>query len=294
MINYEHGMVRMTRRLRCIRQLKHRRFAQAGRYTAFMTKIGFLVAVAIAVVCAGEKPKVRLPTGKSDLAQGQKVYEGHCASCHGMKGEGGRGAILATPKLQRATDDVTLYEIVENGIRGTEMMGFGEMSELEMRQVAAYVKTLGKLPREKLPGDPKKGGAIYAKSGCATCHGLKQGSGVVGGMMGPELSNIGLRRNGEFLRASLIDPEASVPIGFMMVKVVRRDGSSVSGVRVGEDSFTIVVRDASDRTHAFQKSDLTDIQKQPGKSPMPSYKGQLSPADLDDLVAYLASLREGS
>ena len=32
--------------------------------------------------------------------------------------------------------------------------------------------------------------------------------------------------------------------------------------------------------------------KQRGKSPMPSYKGQLSEVELTDVVAYLASLKE--
>jgi len=34
------------------------------------------------------------------------------------------------------------------------------------------------------------------------------------------------------------------------------------------------------------------VERQPGKSPMPSYQGQLADAELTDLVAYLASLRK--
>ena len=42
---------------------------------------------------------------------------------------------------------------------------------------------------------------------------------------------------------------------------------------------------------SFWKEDLAALEKQPGRSPMPSYRGRLSDHELDDLVAYLVSLR---
>ena len=74
--------------------------------------------------------------------------------------------------------------------------------------------------------------------------------------------------------------------------VVPKNGPSVTGLRVNEDSFSIQVRDNSGRSYSFWKSDVAKIERQRGKSPMPSYKGQLSDAELTDLVAYLASLKE--
>ena len=94
------------------------------------------------------------------------------------------------------------------------------------------------------------------------------------------------------MRESLLDPQASVPEGFLMVSVTLKDGTSVSGIRVNEDSFSIQVRESSGRSHSFWKSDVANIEKQRGKSPMPSYKGQLSDSELSDVVAYLASLKE--
>jgi cytochrome c oxidase cbb3-type subunit III len=60
---------------------------------------------------------------------------------------------------------------------------------------------------------------------------------------------------------------------------------------MGEDSFTIVLKDASGKFHGFRKPDLLSLEKEPGKSFMPSFKGTLSDAQLDDLVAYLMSLK---
>jgi cytochrome c oxidase cbb3-type subunit III len=65
----------------------------------------------------------------------------------------------------------------------------------------------------------------------------------------------------------------------------------VRGVRVNEDSFTIQIKDASGRYHSYRKLDLVKIEKDPGKTFMPAFASSLSGAELDDLVAYLASLR---
>jgi hypothetical protein len=76
-----------------------------------------------------------------------------------------------------------------------------------------------------------------------------------------------------------------------VVRVASRDGRRVRGTRVNEDSFTIQLRDASNRFYSFRKLDLAEVQKEFGVSTMPSYKTTLTAAEIDDLVAYLASLR---
>jgi len=76
------------------------------------------------------------------------------------------------------------------------------------------------------------------------------------------------------------------------VTVVAKNGQSVTGVRVNEDSFSIQIRDDAGRSHSFWKHEITQVDKQRGKSPMPSYKGKLAEDELTDLVAHLASLKE--
>jgi cytochrome c oxidase cbb3-type subunit III len=74
--------------------------------------------------------------------------------------------------------------------------------------------------------------------------------------------------------------------------VLPKAGHSVTGVRVNEDSFSIQVRDDSGRSYSFWKSDVARVDKPQDKSPMPSFRGQLSDPELTDLVAYLVSLKE--
>jgi len=43
--------------------------------------------------------------------------------------------------------------------------------------------------------------------------------------------------------------------------------------------------------HAFRTADLAELEREAGASLMPAYGAQLTPAELNDLVAFLASLR---
>jgi putative heme-binding domain-containing protein len=247
------------------------------------------VLFTVAAFGAAAETKVKLPASRVDLASGQRLFGVHCARCHGAKGEGSRGPALTRPKLPRAPDDAALLKVIEQGIRGTEMPGAGAMSDHEMRQAAAYVRSLGKVPMKPVPGDPAHGAQIFrGKGNCTGCHSLNGEGGVVG----PDLSTIGGSRSASHLRESLIDPQAAVPEDYLLVTVVSKNGPSVTGQRLNEDSFSIQVLDNGGKSHSFWKSDVTSIDRQRGKSPMPSYKGQLSDGELTDLVAYLASLKE--
>ena len=112
-----------------------------------------------------------------------------------------------------------------------------------------------------------------------------------GGILGPDLSDVGLRRGAAYLRESLVSPGATIAERFLLVRAQTRAGQEVVGVRVNEDSFTIQLRDQAGRIHSLSKLELQDLEKAFGESLMPSYGSELSAFELDDLIAYLASLR---
>ena len=74
-------------------------------------------------------------------------------------------------------------------------------------------------------------------------------------------------------------------------RIVTRQGREIRGIRVNEDAFTIQVRDAAGRFYSLRKSDLEVLDKQAGKTIMPSFASRLTAPELNDLVAYLVSLR---
>ena len=236
-----------------------------------------------------------------DLDRGRRLYLGNCAPCHGPAGNGGKGSDLTRPRLPRASDDQAFFNIIQRGIPGAEMPGTRHLLDSDIRDLIAYVRTLSRPATQAVAGDPDLGAALFrGKGGCFRCH-MVAGE---GGGLGPELTDIGSRRSPAYLRESITDPEASVPENFfvyrlftvlpdsfLQVRVVTKDGRRITGIRLNEDPFSIQIRDLSDRFHSFWKSDLAELHKDWGKSPMPGYRDVFTAAELDNLVAYLASLQ---
>ena len=225
---------------------------------------------------------------------GKKLFDGLCQDCHGANGVGDEAPAL---NHALAADDTALRKIIRDGIPERGMPRVRRMTEPEVEVLAAYVRSLGAGRAETVAGDAGKGHALYQQLDCASCH-VVDG---IGGTFGPELSKAGERRSPAWLRQALLDPgklqskgvQGILQNGFseyLPVSVVEKNGSEVRGFRVNEDSFTIQLRDAQGKLYSFRKSDVTNIDKQPGRSLMPSYRDRLSAGDANDLVAYLYSL----
>jgi putative heme-binding domain-containing protein len=248
-----------------------------------------LLGLKVFAQSADEIPKENPYQSESDVDRGKRLFLGHCAPCHGPEGNGGKGANLARPALPRAADDPSLFKVIRNGIPGTEMPGAWEMNPHETWQVAAFVRTLGRAAvDEPVSGDRFRGEQLFrGKGNCMTCHTV----GREGGRTGPVLSDVGYRRSAGYLRKTLLDPQSTLPEGFLYVELATKAGKRISGVRINEDTYSIQVRDLSDQMHSFWKTELAQLRKLPNRTPMPSYKDTLAGAELEDLIAYLTSLR---
>jgi putative heme-binding domain-containing protein len=237
-------------------------------------------------------------TSPGELDQGKRLYAVHCASCHGPNGEGSRGPTLAQPKLPRAPEDASLARIITSGISGTEMPR-ARLERADVMLLVAYVRSLGARPIEQVAGDPQRGKSLYFEKGqCAKCHVLNGEGSVFGG----DLSDVGRMRSAVYLRRALTEPNADVPqsfsrsgdggfpANFLYVRVITKDGRDISGVRINEDTFSIQLRQSTGAVFSFFKDEV-QLDKTFGKSPMPSYADAFSKEELDDLVAFLVSLR---
>ena len=92
------------------------------------------------------------------------------------------------------------------------------------------------------------------------------------------------------LESSILDPNAEVSPDYWSLRARTKSGQTVTGIRMNEDMDSFQIREASGRLRSLWKAELASYEIV-HTSPMPSFKGKLQPAELDDLVAYLASLR---
>jgi putative heme-binding domain-containing protein len=138
---------------------------------------------------------------------------------------------------------------------------------------------------EKATGDPVAGRLVYQKSGCMSCHRIDN----EGGNLGPPLTDIGRRRGLKFLTESLVKPDAEIPINYRGVQVVLKSGQTVTGIRVNRDDLSIQLRDSRDNFRSFLMDNVQEV-RYDKPSLMPSY-ASMNPKDLDDVVAYLNSLK---
>ena len=244
------------------------------------------VALLLASWAWAQAPTERMFNAKVDPEQGRKLWSANCAICHGPEGKGGRGTDLTSGKFRHGGTDDDLYRAMRNGIPGTEMPGF-PLSGMESMQLLAFVRAFGRAATPPPPpGDAARGRALFSLNQCASCHRV----GGEGSRIGPELSDVGSRLPPADLLASLLRPDERVLPSHWNVRAVTRDGRTITGRRLNEDTYSVQLIDAQDRLVSLVKADLKEYQLIK-KSPMPGYEGKLTGEQLGDLVAYLASLK---
>ena len=81
--------------------------------------------------------------GKKELASGgRKLFQRHCAECHGDNGRGLKSsADLQLPVVQEQTDG-TLYWKISNGNARHGMPSFSSIPELQRWQLVLHLRTL--------------------------------------------------------------------------------------------------------------------------------------------------------
>jgi hypothetical protein len=88
----------------------------------------------------------------------------------------------------------------------------------------------------------------------------------------------------------MIDPTSGLMPINRPVRVVKKDGTVITGRRVNEDTYSVQLMDTHGRLVSLMKADLRDYRISTTAS-MPSYKNEFGAAELADVMAYLLSLK---
>jgi cytochrome c oxidase cbb3-type subunit III len=227
---------------------------------------------------------VKCESTETALQQGKALFRSNCAFCHGPTGLGGRGPNLHGT-LNNGERDADIEAVIKKGVPGSAMPAFLFEPD-EMTALVKFIKSLrGASDSVPVPkGDKGAGKRVYETRGCSGCHQI----GDEGSTFGPNLTRVGAARSFEYLRESVLTPSADIPDEVQAVAVVTGDGRRYTGIRANEDSFTLQLRLPDESFKSFRKDRLKALVYEK-KSLMPPY--QLDASDLDNLLAYLSSLR---
>jgi len=231
------------------------------------------------------------------VTAGAVLFREDCVFCHGVGAHGGmRGPDLTTGTWNHGGSDSDLATTIRSGVPGTAMPP-NNLPDDEIWQLVSYLRTLQQ-PAATVAGDRQHGETLFfGNLRCSTCH-IVNGR---GGGLGPELSTVGSARSRTYLVDSIRRPAAqltpnrivgdSVSLKYDTVTAVTSDGRTIVGVPVNEDTFTVQLMDTSEHLYSLDKKTLKSF-KHEDRSLMPAYDAaRLNESDLNDLVAYLQSLR---
>jgi len=171
----------------------------------------------------------------------------------------------------------------------------------EIWSIIAYLRSLVPPKRPIVSGDPGKGKKIFFESvGCSNCH-MVNGR---GGLLGPDLSRVAASRALSYLIDSIRQPDKDLssgmtdpnnhyglPLVYDAVTVVTAAGERITGVARNEDTFSVQLLTSDQNLQFFLKKDVKEVIHE-RKSLMPPYSEDvLSARQLQDLIAYLETLR---
>jgi putative heme-binding domain-containing protein len=218
------------------------------------------------------------------IQAGASLFRERCADCHGADAKGVSGPDL-TRLWATADADQRVLQTIRSGIPGT-IMPASSAPDPQLRAIVAYLRSISTSRSETSSGNAASGEGIFAAR-CATCHRVNGR----GGRLGPDLSRIPASQNNQLLTRAIRDASASFTSGYEPITLTMRDGRQIRGTRKGEDVFSIQLMDARERLQGYLKADLREVTRDK-KSLMPDFTpDQLNERDLNDVLAYLGTLR---
>jgi putative heme-binding domain-containing protein len=249
-----------------------------------------LTLVTVSILSVGAQQNPQEHPGQytpADIQSGARLYSSQCQQCHGLNGDQITGIDLRRGQFRRSNSDEDLAKVITTGVTGTAMPPFS-MQPPEVSSVIAFIRAgFDPAGTAVKVGNVSRGRQVFEGKGtCNTCHRVNG----VGPRVAPDLSDIGSIRTPSALQRALLEPSAvMMPIN-RPVKVVMKDGRTITGRRFNEDTFTVQLIDQQERLMSLEKKDIKSLDVQT-TSPMPSFNGKLTADEVSDVIAYLITLK---
>ena len=222
------------------------------------------------------------------IVSGAELYFANCMVCHGARGDAIAGVNLSEQLFKRARSDDDIRSAIRDGAPAAGMPAFRLLGQQDLDALLALIRSgLDDSGATIALGDADRGRRLFeGKGDCTACH-FPRGDGPYNA---PSLYNLGLTRLPASIRQALLDPaSALLPIN-RPVRIVTRDGRTLTGVRVNQDTYSVFLLDQDNRLVSLPINEIREFDVST-VSAMPSYAGNFTDAEFADLMAYLISLR---
>jgi cytochrome c oxidase cbb3-type subunit 3 len=169
------------------------------------------------------------------------------------------------------------------------MPSFGALGPAKLSEIVKYLRILqGKREAPAVPASTEEGRNIFTtKAGCSECHMVKG----TGGFLGPDLSDYGESHSADDLRGAIVSADNRPGVRKGLAKATTKDGRQISGLVRNEDNFSVQLQALDGTFHSLEKSSLTELSFDSAPVMPSDYDSRLSQSELDQLVAYLLSIR---
>lgn len=213
---------------------------------------------------------------------GQPLFEAHCAACHGLDGHGGEAPNIVTIPAVQSLSDAQLTTVIHDGHTGG-MPGFASMlSDTEIASVVSFLRELQHGGGSPVQGNPANGKALFfGSAGCSQCHAIKG----EGGFLAADLGAVPL--SADDIRGAITSPPTSSTD--VLTTAILKNGRKFTGLARNEDNFSIQMIDLKGALVSIEKADTVKIDRATAPYMPSDYATKLSPSDMQDLVAYVAS-----
>lgn len=231
------------------------------------------------------------------VGEGQELYNAYCQICHGALGEGQTMGKPLTDAPANRLADQELIDVITDGRAGTGMVAWeGSLSEVEIFDVASYIRNLQGKPALVLGGDDSgtsddpnvvAGEMIFNGSAdCATCHSYDD----KGGNVGPSLDGVSSRLDDAALLQALTNPSASIVSGYGTKEVEQEDGSIIRGRFRNDSELAVQIQSADGRRWVTYFKERVTAIRDSDESVMPDTFASLGANEQQQLLAFLNSL----
>ena len=270
--------------------------------------VALIFTTALAAQRGGGPPAGSAPHpaigNREAIANGERLYNETCTSCHGKDGTGGElgPPVAAQNRRYLRRTDPEVFDAIKNGITGTQMPPYaGQFTDEQIWHITAYIHGLrGTAIDTPAQGDVAAGEAIFWGTGnCGGCHMIKG----KGSILGPDLSNLaGTRKiqnivdaltkvNHKIMADGGTHDTTLLPITtYQPVRITTADGKVISGILKNEDSFSLQVLGKDDLIlHRFKRKDVKVFYDPQSLMPH-DWDKRLRPAEFQNLLAFLTRL----